>query len=45
MTAKSLPADIIKLTEFFSFGFELHPDNHFNFLPVSFFFGGGGSLI
>lgn len=38
MTAKNLPAEIIKLTEFFSVGFELHPDKHFNLLPVSFFF-------
>ena len=39
MTAKNLPAEIIKLTEFFSVGFELHPDKHFNLLPVSFFLG------
>ena len=39
MTAKNLPAEIIKLTEYFSVGFELHPDKHFNLLPVSFFIG------
>ena len=39
MTAKNLPAEIIKLTEFSSVGFELHPDKHFNLLPVSFFIG------
>lgn len=39
MTAKNLPAEIIKLTEFSSGGFELHPDKHFNLLPVSFFIG------
>ena len=39
MTAKNLPAEIIKLKEFFSVGFELHPDKHFNLLPVSFFIG------
>ena len=37
MTAKNLPAQIIKLTEFFSVAFELHLDKHYNFLPVSFF--------
>ena len=39
MTAKNLPTEIIKLTEFSSVGFELHPDKHFNLLPVSFFIG------
>ena len=37
VTAKNLPAEIIKLTEFFPVGFELHPDKHFDLLPVSFF--------
>ena len=45
MTAKNLPAEIIKLTEFSSVGFELHPDKHFNFLPVSFFFFCGNLLF
>ena len=39
MTAKNLPTEIIKLTEFSSVGFELHLDKHFNLLPVSFFIG------
>lgn len=39
MTAKNLPAEIIKLTEFSSVGFGFHPDKHFNLLPVSFFIG------
>ena len=38
VTAKNLPTEIIKLTEFFPVGFELHPDKHFDLLPVSFFF-------
>ena len=37
MTAKNLPTEIIKLTEFSSVGFELHPGKHFNLLPVSYF--------
>ena len=34
MTDKNVPAEIIKLTELFSVGFELHSHKHFNLLGL-----------